>query len=72
MSVERIFRQLHDRARWPKPPERVLIGATEADLRPATEADLRPATEHDLIAVDATALARWTTILDDDDTHEDY
>jgi hypothetical protein len=55
MRVETIFRQLHDPATWPPPPER--------PLRPASVSDLRPAPP--LIPVPASALAPWTAPAED-------
>jgi hypothetical protein len=49
MSVERIFKQLHDPTSWPAPPERPLVPASAADLQPGV-----------LIPMPIEALQRWT------------
>jgi hypothetical protein len=49
MSVETIFQQLRDRGSWPQPPERPLVPASAADLKPA-----------ELVPVPVEALRPWT------------
>ena len=70
MSVDRIFRQLHNTHGWPPVPVKPLIPATEADLRPATEADLVGFDPADFKPVDAAALARWPLEHDHDTNDE--
>ena len=57
MSVETIFRQLHDPATWPEPPERPLLPASAADLRPAV-----------VIPMPIEALKPWAPLPSKDET----
>ena len=57
MSVETIFRRMHDPATWPEPPERPLLPASAADLRPAV-----------VIPMPIEALKPWAPLPSKDET----
>jgi hypothetical protein len=65
MSVGTIFAQLRDRGSWPPPPERPLVPATLADLRPAEVIPVSPAELERWALAAREANDGWPPVADD-------